>query len=293
MGLGRGLEAALEKRAAMLEKKRQKELERLEAKKKIEEKKRIERKKRFKKIQNDKYNAKMKKKRLEEREKNGDERAYHMVVLMLNKVRTKRLAASWWKLDAYEKYSELIEKNQRETIFPRVVTNKKNKSKEIEYEIMLVQRNEKGKGDNTVKLKNKDGKFVENKISDNENYKIIAKHEWLVEETFPVYGFHPSKEPKDAHYILDNMLLNDLSRDTIRRVFLYNDKIVIQYDTDFDFVYCKSNSEADRLYMALEKAVTRLKKNKYILFTGDIKGTQNTWVLNEIEKKTGWERHSI
>ena len=88
------------------------------------------------------------------------------------------------------------------------------------------------------------------------------------------------------------MLLKDVSHDNIKRVFVFYNKFVIQYDGDFDFVTCKSKREADRLYMLMEKCITKLKLNKYILFTDRLTSYMTLWFVNEMVKKTGWSRNA-
>lgn len=287
-------------------KKREEEKLRKEEKARIKEEKRLakekEKKERHKKVLKKRQNKRAYKKRraaqLEERREKGDKYAWHMVVIMKNGKRIKRLGATWWKTDAYKIYSEAIEENEKNVLCPVKIheTDTKLQKKGVssinmKYEILIVQKTNNPE-DNVKKFRNEDGKLIDNIIVDNENYKIIAKHDWLVEETFNVYGFHPKKERKDIHFILDEMVLKNSCRDNVKRVFIFNNKVVIQYDSDFDFITCKTDDEADRLYTILEKKVNKPKKNKFILFTGKLNKHLSTWFLNELEKKTGWERES-
>ena len=287
-------------------KRREEERLRKEEKARIKEEKRLakeeEKKKKHKKALRKRQNRRAYKKRraveLEERKQKGDKFAWHMVVIMKNQKRVKRLGATWWKTDAFQIYSDAIEENKASVLCPVEIheTDTKLQKKgvssiDMKYEILVVQKTNTPE-DNVKKFRNEEGKFIDNVIVDNENYKIIAKHDWLVEEKFNVYGFHPKKARKDAHYILNEMLLKDSCRDNVKRVFTFNNKLVIQYDTDFDFVTCKTDEEAERLYTILEKNVNKPKKNKFILFTGKLNKHLSTWFLNELEKKTGWERES-
>ena len=138
-------------------------------------------------------------------------------------------------------------------------------------------------------LRDETGRFVENVIVDNDDFLILTKDEWLVEETFSVYGYHPNKDRKDFNFILNEMILKDCGIDNVKRVFVFNNRLIIQYDSDFDFVTCKTADECKRLYNTLQKYVG---KNKYVLFTGELTKEMSTWMLNEIEEKTGWDRNS-
>lgn len=292
----------LEKAVKKLEEKKLKQLE----KERIKEEKRIakeeEKKKKHKKLLKKRQNQRAYKKRraveLEERKSKGDKFAWHMVVIMKNGKRIKRLGATWWKTDAYKIYSDAIEENEKTVLCPVKIheTSEKQQKKgvssiNVKYEILLVQKTNNPEN-NVKKFRNDDGKLIDNIIVDDDSYKIIAKHDWKIEEKFNVYGFHPEKGRKDIHFILDDLLLKNVCRDNIKRVFTYNNKVVIQYDSDFDFITCKTDDEADRLYTILEKTVNKPKKNKFILFTGKLNRHLSTWFLNELEKKTGWERET-
>lgn len=291
------LEKILKKREEERLKKEEKERIKAEKKAERERLKKIEHKKRLRKKQNKRAYKKRRAVQLEERRKKHDKFAYYMIVIMKNKKRIKRIGTTWWKTDAYEIYNKAIEENEASVLCPVQIHETTdgiaidgNSTIDMKYEIMIVEK--VSEEENKVKkFKNEDGKFIDNVIIDSD-YIIITKHDWMVEEKFSVYGFHPKKQRKDAHFILDEMLLKDSCRNNTKRVFLYNNKVVIQYDNDFDFVTCKTDKEAERLYDILEKKVNKPKKNKFILFTDKLNKNMTTWFLNELELKTGWTREA-
>lgn len=286
----------------LLEKRRKKE-ERLKEKEKIKKEKELlkkqlkkeKRKKRLKQKQNKKYYNKIKEERLREREKKGDKRAYHMVVIMKNHKRIKRIGASWWMTDAYQIYNDAITKNRNEVVYPiQISESNEKKQKQGErasktlYEIMIIQRTPNNQI--VTEFRNKDGKFIPNTIIDSNDYTIIAKDEWFVEETFNVYGFHPIKDRKDFKFILNNILIPNKDYYDVKRVFVYNNRVIIQSNDDIDIITCKTTNEAVRLHDTLQKKTADI---KYIVYTGKVKSKQiSAWVLNKIEEKTGWKRHS-
>ena len=285
----KSLKRLLEEKRIREEKKAEKERIKAEKLKQKKEEKRLKHKKKMKSIQNKKYYAKKRNAVLEQREKNGDFRSYHMVVIMKNHKKVKRIGASWWKADAFEKYNEAVKKNMEEVKFPVKFTEVNNEAEltPLKYEIMIVQRNDEE--DNETRLRNENGEFVENVIVDNSNYRIIAKHDWYVEDNFNVYGYHPKKDRKDFKFIANEMILKDNCIENIKRIFIYNNKLVIQYNDDFDFVICKTVKEAERLHDALMKYVG---KQKYIFFTGHLNKNLSTEFLNKLEEKTGWTRET-
>lgn len=296
--LEKALQKLRETKAKKEERERQKIIKKAErdAEKNLLKKKEHVRKLRRK--QNKRAYAKRRKLVLDDKAKNNDKYAWYMVVIMKNRKRIKSIKRTWWKNTAFDVYNDAIKKNESSVLCPIEITEttdgiKKGgkKTVDMKYEILIVEKlgNNTEESDKIRKFRNEEGKFIDNVIVD-DNYKIIAKHDWKVEEKFVVYGFHPKKNRKDAHYILDELLLKDCSRENLKRVFIYANKLIIQYDSDIDFVKCKTHEEAQRLYDILEKAVKKEKKNRFILFTDRLTRHMSTWILNELEKKTGWDR---
>lgn len=291
--MGYGLKRLLEIEEERKRKKAEKERIKKEKEKEKKRLKRLKRQKKLKKIYNRRAYLKRRQKELDRRKELGDEYAYYSVYITKNNKRVRFVGCSWWKSDAYKLYNDAIEKNRKKTVFPKTVgTNRKNGAHEtidVKYEILLVKKTKEG--EETVKsIRNKEGKFVENVISDWENHVIVEKDDWFVEETFGIYGFHPRKEKKNYTFILNNLLLNneDIGEE-MRRVMVYKNRVIIQYLEDFDFITCYDNDQAKTLYDMLQRDITNLKK-KYIVFMGET--TSPKWI-DKIEEKTGWNRISI
>ena len=289
----KSLKRMLEEKAERERKKAEKERIKKEKEEEKKRLKKIEHKKKLKKKQNQKYYKKVREQQLKEREEKGDKRTYHMVVIMKNYKRKQRIGASWWMTDAYEIYNNAIEENRRTIKFPIELHegNEKRQKKgersiDAVYEIMILQRTPDGQ--EVSQFRNKKGKFVTNIIIDDQNYSIIAKDEWFVEETFNVFGYHPVKDRKTFDFILNEILLKDVCKENSRRVFSFHNRVIIQYDTDIDIITCKTAADSKRLFSALRKSVD---DNKYIFFTEGVTSKNiATWVLNKLEEKTGWKR---
>lgn len=294
--MSKWLERLKREKAEREERKRLREEKKKEKERAKKAEQRARRNKRKVKQRNRKAYLKRRKVELSERKKIGDVYAWHMIVIMKNNKRVKRIATAWWKTTAYIKYNKAIEENHKNVKFPVVITEttekkqKENKrSAKQKYEIMLLQKVSNNIGENVSYLRDKTGKFIENVIVDKNEYVILAKDDWFIEDTFSVYGYHPYKDRKDFNFLVNEIILNGCDRNNIRRIFVYNNRLVIQYDTDFDFVTCKTVDEAHRLYSTLEK---HLKGNKNIVFTGKLTKEMSSWFLNELEKKTGWSRQT-
>jgi len=276
-------------------KKKREEKERLKKEKEAEKKrlKKLEHKKKLKQKQNKRAYAKRRKAELDKRKKMGDEYAYYSIYITKNRKKVRYVGSSWWKTDAYKIFSNAIEKNREKTKFPKTVyTNRKNgkhEAKEVKYEILLVKKTDEGE-ETVSSLRNEEGKFVENVITDWDNHVIVDKDEWFVEETFGIYGYHPRKDKKTYTFILNNLLLsNEDIGDEMRRIMVYKNKVIVEYLEDFDFITCYDNDQAKKLYDMLEKDVEKLKK-KYIVFMGET--FSEKWI-DKLEDKTGWNRQSI
>ena len=234
-----------------------------------------------------------KKKALEKYRKDiGEERSYYIIFLTKNRKKIDCLMRTFYKTRAYQRFNELIEDNQNTVKFPikyeaklKTITHT-----DVKYELLLIKRNDEDEN-NVSLLRNEQGTFVENVAGGYDNYQIIEKHLWLVEETFYVYGYHPKTDRKTYDFIYKNLVVNSPDTpDEMKRVVILNNKLIIDYVTDFDFVMCKNHEEAKRLYNQIEKDVLN-EKRKYIYFSGIIPQTlKDKWVDKLIEK-TGWARN--
>ena len=270
-------------------KKRREEKARIKAEKekmKKEERKKA-RSKRLLKKRNARYYAKRKAAREEFHKSMGDEKGTFSIYLMKDGKRTKFFGYRRYKVAALQLYHEILQKNNEAVQFPQKYVKSSKKIKKHVYELVLVKKLNEDDTDNTTLLRNKDGKFIENYLVDAPSHKILDKNEWLIEETFHVYGFDPIKERKNFDYIYNNIILKNTS--IYSRILVYNNKLIHHYDDDFDMVICKSPSQAVELYDMIEKMIDT-KKIPTIFFMGKISGSMSTWILNEIEKKTGWPR---
>ena len=189
-----------------------------------------------------------------------------------------------------------MERNKNEVKFPVIFRTQSNSNNRAEnktmtkWELLLVEKIKKG-DDNVTQFRDENGKFINVQVIDHEEYKIIAKNEWRVEEKFNVYGYHPKKDRKDYTFILNELFLNKLNLiDDVIRVNVLGNKLLISYSENFDFVICKNNNEAERLYTAFQND-DLLKKNKSVIFFGDIVGIQQKKeTYDKIMEKTGWDR---
>lgn len=137
-------------------------------------------------------------------------------------------------------------------------------------------------------MRDENGCFVNVTISNNNSYAIISKQDWYIPETYNVYGYNPVTDRKTGRWIFDNIINKDCSMDNIKSVFMCDNKLIVQYTSDIDFVLCKTKEECRRLYNGLEKATD--KSNKTILYNHELVDSMKPWLYDMLEEKTGWNR---
>lgn len=284
-GLKRMKEIKAQKEALKAEKeriKKEKEAEKLKLKKEAHRKK-------LKSAANKRFYKKRRDKELKEREKIGDELAFYTIFITKDKKRIQRIGAARWKTDAYKLFNEAIEKNESEVKFPlKYITKTSDKAVVTKYEIVMMKK-VKEDDEKITQFKNEDGKYVDNIIIDKDSHIIEAKHDWLIEETFHVYGYHPRRDRKTYDFILNEMILKEATmKNDIRSITTYKNKLFIDYIGDFDFVICKNSSEAQRLYTKLEHDIPKNFK-KLVFFLGEINKNRISDTIARMMDKTGWK----
>jgi len=194
---------------------------------------------------------------------------------------------------AYEALNNLI--NNTNIIFPSLVTHgeKGNTLTDSIYEYLLLER--KKESDSIPLLRNEFGKLVE-QHSNSENWNIIDKRKYQVEETFWVWGFNNKTERKTFPWIYENILLGRINDSyDIKRVLLYKNKIIIKNDDEsMDIIFCKTKSDAFRFYQLLENKIKE-DKIKQVFFIGsyDIISEKRRKLEEQLMEMTGWTKKKI
>ena len=187
--------------------------------------------------------------------------------------------------------NRLLKENEN-VVFPKKYINNGRNNKDIyeyksEYLILKKIRNPEIE-DNVTKLRNEYGTFVEHKTT-SDKWAIYDKFERLEEEKFWVYGYSPKTDRKTFMWIFENLVSNV---EDIVIVYLFNNKVILKYSEDFNFVVCKNIEDAIRFYNLLEE---KSKKIKNIVFTGFTNGRMRRGkdTIEMIRHKTGWSLAKI
>lgn len=221
-------------------------------------------------------------------------REFCMIALSSHKQVIDILYKSNLQQSAYKKFNEIIDENEKNIIFPVKYISNKNISKgivESNYEILLLKI--KKEGEDVTQLRNEYGQLVNHVIVDNSQWIIMDKHIYYKEESFWVYGFNPKTQRKDFNYILNEIVLaHNNDKNYFKRIMIFKNKLIIQYDFDIDMVICKNQEDAIRLYNELE-VKTKKAKCRNVFFNGIAAKSNKDWIMNMIRNKTGWNDTKI
>lgn len=292
----------LQKLIDKLNEKKAKIAEKEKAHKESEKKKKIEKEK-LKREKSKERKKKLRKEKIKKKktiskyivEKEKKKRGYYMIIITSHKKQIEELYKCSYRDTVYKKYNNYIDENKNKIVFPIKYIANKNISRgivESDYEILLMKI-KKDEDNNTVKLRNEYGQMVDHIITDSDKWVILDKHEYLKEETFWVYGYNPRTQRKNFNFILNEILLNNINdKNYFKRIMIFKNKLIIQYDFDIDMILCKNNEDAIRLYTELENIIKK-EKVKNIFFNGIVSNSNRDWVIDLIGEKTNWDYQKI
>lgn len=197
--------------------------------------------------------------------------------------------------DAYKRVQEELKKYEN-VEFPIMSLNNSSTSGEFnepDSEIVILKKIRNENESNESLVRNKYGKYVKH-ITNSEKYYIYEKFPYREEETFWVYGYSPNTQRKTYKWVYENLIDGEKGLPfIIINVYLYNNKVIFRYDDErFEFVICKNVSDAIRFYNLLNE---RYKKEKNVIFTGMVKGTDDRGraTIQMIKERTGWDYNKI
>ena len=165
--------------------------------------------------------------------------------------------------------------------------NEKHVMVPSEHELLIIKCKEDG--DNDVNLVKDDyGKFVKYE-TDSEDWIVIDRKPYDIEETFWVYGYHPRLQRKDFNWIFENFVAKDAkNKYQFKTIQVFLNKLLIETSGKLEIVFCKNHSDCVRLYNKIEE-VSKKNKFKYILFMGDVTKSKHKgdWI-KKIQNLTNW-----
>lgn len=219
---------------------------------------------------------------------NGD---YYRIIVTSQKKLYTDVYSTYVKNKALEAYEKILEHNSKNVKFPIRYSSRDHKLVPAKYELILMRRKRSESGETL--LRNEIGQLIPH-LTNSKKTEIFKKDEYLIEETFWVYGLNPKSQRKEYSYILNDILLNGLMKVNypMKNVVIFLNKLIIQTDDDFDMVICKCKEDAARLYIELQKDIKAL-KYKSVFFAGLTRGVLRKRMVQLIQEKTGWSLTKI
>lgn len=210
----------------------------------------------------------------------------YSIILANHGKQLKVICSSKTEKGIYSKFNRLIEDN-KSVMFPVNYNNAKHQMINSDYEIVIIKCKSETDKDTTL-IRNEYGKFI-NYSSSDEDWIIIDRASYNIEETFWVYGYHPRLQRKTFQWIFTEFIQkNKNNKYFFKTILIYNNKLLVDCNGDLNMVICKNKSDAIRMYNLIEKECLD-KKIKYILFMGDIRKSQFKieW-MKKIQDLTHW-----
>ena len=206
--------------------------------------------------------------------------------------RKQILCSKKTEAEIYKEFHSILKNNRKEIVFPVRFNNFYHTMLPSDHELIIIKCKDFGDSD-VNKVRDNTGAFV-NYQTDNEDWIVIDRAPYEVEETFWVYGFHPRLQRKTFMWIFENFILKD-SKDkyAFKTVQVYNNKILIECGGKLEMVICKNKSDSVRFYNVLEEYAKK-NKCKYVAFMGDIRNSKykGDWI-EKIKKLTNWNAQKI
>lgn len=202
------------------------------------------------------------------------------VILTSNGVYKKTLHKSKTKETAFMHYNKI--KNTNKVFYPKKFINT-NKIKPVKFEICVIKNTEDI--DTFRVLRDDYGKlYTEKPLGD---WTILASEEYLVEETFWIYGFDCKAERPTIVEIIKRLMVNAYSKKITKQIIIVHNKLIIFNEEQFDLVICKNILDAQRLHHTLAK-ISKKQKIKNLLFMGTASKATIGKMYDIIQEKTKW-----
>ena len=214
---------------------------------------------------------------------------YHIIITSHGKqMRDIYYTASEAKV--YSKFNELIKENSSSVVFPvRYINNKGLMPSNYEL-VVIKSRDEKDPSE--TKIRDEYGRYV-SYVSSSEDWIILDRARYEMEETFWVYGFHPQLQRKDFMWIFENYIKKDCTKYAFKNVMVLWNKLIIDINGSLHMVLCKNKDDSVRLFNQLE-LFAKKDKLKYIIWAGDVSNSPiKKELYQRLLKLTGWSKAKL
>ena len=187
---------------------------------------------------------------------------------------------------------ETLKKENKSIVFPIKYNVLEHIMVEAEYELVIIKCRDEFE-DNATKVRDANGEFTTYETTD-DDWIVIDRTPYKMEETFWVYGYHPRLQRKTFEWIFDNFISKDAkNKYKFKTVQILYNKVLIECDGKLEMVICKNKSDAVRMYNLIEQMASK-NKYKYIAFMGNVVPSKykKQWV-QKIKDLTGWDTKKV
>ena len=200
----------------------------------------------------------------------------YQIVLIENLKKVKVLYSYTREYDVNNRFEKL---KSQDVFFPKTKVYKDKKLIDVKYEILLLKR--RSEEDENRIIKNDLGKFVEERVDDDE-WIIVKSMVYPVEENFSVSGANRKLTAKE---IIDHIVLTNKQKKAPKQVLILNNKLIVE-GLELFMVTCKDVDEAVRLY---NKIRTYCYDNKIgdIIFFGSLPKVDRKFWYKKLHQRTG------
>lgn len=191
----------------------------------------------------------------------------------------------------HKKLDKLLKENKK-VVFPIQFNNHKHVMVEAQYELIIIKCKQDD-DDNVNQVRNQYGEYIDYETN-NDDWVVVDRANYDIEETFWVYGYHPKLQRKTFEWIFDNLIAKDgKNKYEFKTIQVFHNKVLIENNGKLDMVMCKNKQDSVRFYNLLETWCKK-KKLKYVMFMGDIgKSSYKRDWIEKIIKLTGWKRNKV
>lgn len=210
----------------------------------------------------------------------------YSIILVNHGKQLRTLCSEATEAQIYKRFQKLLDENKK-VMFPMKYNNHEHVMIESEYEIVIIKCSDEF--DSKVnKVKSDSGEYTNYETTD-EDWIVVDRAAYDIEESFWVYGYHPRLQRKDFNWIFDNFIAKDAkNKYMFKSIQVYLNKLLIDCNGKLEIVICKNKKDCVRLYNLIETKSNE-KKFKYIMFMGDIANSKykGDWI-KRIKELTNW-----
>lgn len=225
---------------------------------------------------------------LKERLENGDKYGYYRIIITKDLVKKKTVARKTWFNDITDIFNKAVEENHATVKCPMdELTNSRKTNRPTKQEILLIRRIDKDMENNETFVRDENGRVIKI-MTDSEDWVIVRKEPWYVEEKFTVGSLTGTvnERKKTCPWIAENIIDKLLSQDDTVKIIMWNMFVIFESENNFEFVFGKTERAAMNLYKALFKIY---ENSKRVYFFGTLSPELSSRVTDKIKEKTGWK----